>query len=172
MDKTPAVQFRDFLTTRQAADIFESWAWSRPLPGWTSLGIRSHVCLACQIADGDSKNSPEKQLEGIRELVGDYKSAGVAPSDVHISAVVEGDAGYALLKDTSYVALTKKGRSNPNSAVIDELLESGVSVELSIQTMKEKGWTKDDLLPGVKVVDNATTRIGQLEQQGYTRMKL
>jgi intracellular sulfur oxidation DsrE/DsrF family protein len=56
--------------------------------------------------------------------------------------------------------------------VIDELLESGVSVELSIQTMKEKGWTKDDLLPGVKVVDNATTRIGQLEQQGYTRMKL
>lgn len=172
IDKTSAVQFRDFLTTPQAADIFESWAWSRPLPGWTSLGIRSHVCLACQIANDDSQGSPEKQLQGIRELVGDYKSAGVAPGDVHISAVVEGDAAYTLLKDTSYVTLTKKGRSNPSSAVVGELLESGVSVELSIETLKEKGWTKDDLLPGVKVVDSATTRIGQLEEQGYTRMKL
>jgi intracellular sulfur oxidation DsrE/DsrF family protein len=56
---------------------------------------------------------------------------------------------------------------NPNKAIIRELIENGVSIEMCGLTMKEHGWTKKDLLPDVKVVPAFYPRVIDLELQGY-----
>jgi len=170
--KPQAAQFARFLTSHVAADIFESWAWSRPLPNWNPPNIKGHACIACEVNLAQREAGMAGGLAKLQQLLADYRSAGVDPNDVHISAIVGGDAAHALLKDAAYASTTGQQKPNPDSAVISELIASGVSLEVSVQTLEEHGWSEDDVLPGVKVVDRVAGRLNQLAQQGYNLMKL
>ena len=52
----------------------------------------------------------------------------------------------ALLTDEAYrgPAGGREGE-NPNKAIVSELVKSGVSIEMCGRTMKERGWTDEDL---------------------------
>ena len=76
-----------------------------------------------------------------------------------------------LLIDLDGTAYVEDEERNPNRALIDELMNMGVALEVCDQTVKSHGWTKDDILPGVKVVPNAHPRIVDLELQGYAYIR-
>jgi intracellular sulfur oxidation DsrE/DsrF family protein len=86
-----------------------------------------------------------------------------------VSAIFHGDAAQWLLTDEAYrgPAGGREGE-NPNKAIVHELIQSGVSIEMCGQTMNQHGWTKKDLLPGVRPVPAAYPRLIDLEGQGYS----
>jgi intracellular sulfur oxidation DsrE/DsrF family protein len=46
-----------------------------------------------------------------------------------------------------------------------------VSVEICNSTMKSKGWTGNDLLPGVTIVHDAYTRLIDLQHRNYAYIR-
>lgn len=86
--------------------------------------------------------------------------------------VLHGDAAYWLLNEQAIQQYKNDPfEFNPNEKVVQELLERGVSVEICYSTMKSKGWTADDVLPGVIIVHDAYTRLIDLQQRGYAYVR-
>jgi intracellular sulfur oxidation DsrE/DsrF family protein len=113
-----------------------------------------------------------KGLYYVRGLLEAYEKQGIPESQLHISVVVHGAAGYWLLKDEPYQMFTNDPFSvNRNAKVVQELIDHGVSVELCHVTMKGHGWAAEDVLPGVKIVFDAYTRMIDLQQSGYAYIK-
>lgn len=166
-----AVRFIEFLTSPEGAAIFKSWDWITEPTDSGSLLVRTDIAVVCRIDQDDWKNDVGVGLEGVRRLVEGYKAAGVPVREIHVSAVVHGDAAYWMLKDEPYRAFTKKDQANPNRALVQALMDLGVSVELCARNMGEHGWTAEDILPGVKLVPDAYPRIADLQLQGYAYLR-
>jgi len=110
-----------------------------------------------------------KALYYARGLLEAYKDMGISEKELHISVVVHGAAAYWLLNSDAYqLHVGDIFAFNPNEHVVEGLLSHGVSVEICHVTMKSKGWSADDILPGVKIVHDGYTRIIDLQQQGYS----
>jgi len=170
-NKPSARQFVEFLSSPEAARIFESWYWMTAPTVSGPLAVDNDIAIVCRLDTDDWKDGVGAGLAFVHGLVKAYQSIGTPPDRLHISAVVHSDAAYWMLKDSSYGAFSKRESTNPNKAIIRELVEMGVSVELCGETMKEHGWTGEDILPDVKIVPNAYPRIVDLELQGYAYIR-
>ena len=170
-DKPSAARFIEFLTSPEGASIFKSWDWIAPPANPNPLTVQTDIAVVCRVDKDESKNNIGVGLTGVRRLVEGYKSAGAPPHQVHITAIVHGDAAYWMLKDEPYRLFTKRDGGNPNKSIVRQLVELGVSVELCSHTMREHEWTKDDILPGVKIVADAYPRIADLQLQGYAYLR-
>lgn len=169
--KPSAARFIEFLASPEGAEVFKSWDWITPSGSSNPLTVRTDVAVVCRVDKDESRNGVGVGLTGVRRLVEGYVAAGIPEHQLHVTAVVHGDAAYWTLKDEPYRLLTKRDGKNPNKAAIGELVELGVRVELCSQTMREHGWTKDDILPGVKLVPDAYPRIADLQLQGYAYLR-
>lgn len=113
-----------------------------------------------------------KALYYARGLVEAYKALDVPPKEIKISVVLHGATSYWVLNDATYGQFKKdEFANNPNEHVIQGLLKHGVSVEVCNVSLRSKGWTAEDLLPGVTIVRDAYTRIIDLQQQGYSYIR-
>lgn len=162
-----ATGFLDYLGSEEAGEVFRSWGWMQPPPDANPALVHNGVFLACRIARDDWANEVGRGLRRIRRLVSDYRCLGVPPDEIHICAVFDAGAGYWMLKDRAYSAVTRERGGNPNRGIIEELVEMGVDIELSAETMAEHGWTEEDVLPGVVIVPGATVRLADLGRRGY-----
>jgi intracellular sulfur oxidation DsrE/DsrF family protein len=133
---------------------------------------KKEIKVVYDINQNDMTAGIGKGLYYVRGLIEAYKNQKIPLKQVHISIVLYGAAGYWLLNDESYQAFTGNPfDENPNKKVISELLEYGVSVELCHVTMQSHHWTASNLLPGVKIVFDAYTRMTDLQMQGYNYIK-
>lgn len=133
---------------------------------------RKNIRVAYDVKDDVWEAGIGKALYYVRGLLEAYKSMGVPASELHVSVILHGPTAYWLLKDSAYQQyLNDPFAVNPNYQVVEELLAHGVSVEICGATMKGKGWTADDLLPGVVVVHDAYTRLIDLQQRGYAYIR-
>ena len=108
----------------------------------------------------------------LRGLLESYKSLGIPQDQLHISIVLHGPTAYWLLNDHAYQRDKNDPFAyNPNSQVVAELIQHGVSVEICNVTMRAKGFTPEDLLPGVVIVHDAYTRLIDLQQRGYAYIR-
>ena len=103
-----------------------------------------------------------------RGLFEAFRKQGVAASQVDAHLVLHGDAAVMLLKDETWQqAINDAFAANPNSKIVQDLLDLGVSVEICHSAMKSKGWTAQDVLPGVTIVHDGYTRLIKLQNDGY-----
>ena len=165
--KPLAARFIGFLASPEGAKIFESWGWHTSPSDASRLTVESNIAIVCRTDEDEWKDGVGAGLLSIRRLIEHYESIGIPASELHISAVVHGHAGYWLLKDEPYQAFKTDGNGNPNKALIRELDDLGVSIELCAETMAEHGWKKEDVLPEVTVVVGACPRVVDLQLQGY-----
>jgi accessory colonization factor AcfC len=168
---TGARQFVDFLTSADGARIFESWGWLTPSLDARPLTVNTDICAVCRIDKDEWKDGYGRGLLDIKGLLDDYVRLGIPYREVHISAVFHGEAAYWLLHDAAYARAPKGSALNPNAPLVRELQSLGVSVELCAKVMEEKGWTKEDVLDGVRVVPGALPRVIDLQQQGYAYVR-
>ncbi len=113
-----------------------------------------------------------KALYYARGLVQSYDALGVPQKERKISIVLHGPTAYWVLNEATYRQFKNDEFAfNPNEHVIQELLKLGVSVEVCNVSLRGKGWTGQDLLPGVTVVRDAYTRLIDLQQQGYAYIR-
>lgn len=133
---------------------------------------RENIRVAYDVKDDVWDAGIGKALYYVRGLLEAYKDQGVPPEKLQISVVLHGPAAYWVLNDAAYQRHEKDDFAyNPNDKVIGELLAHGVSVELCGVTMKSMGWTEKDVLPGVKIVHDAYTRLIDLQQRGYAYIR-
>jgi intracellular sulfur oxidation DsrE/DsrF family protein len=169
--KPLAAEFIKFLSSSEAVPIFDTWGWLSPQGSSTPVTIGSDIAIVCRIHEDkwDDKTGVGAGLADLRQILEEYKAIGIPLEELHVNAIFHGDSARWLLTDEAYRG-PSGGREgeNPNKAIIRELIESGVSIEMCGQTMKNHGWTKADLLPDVKKVPAAYPRLIDLEGQGYS----
>ena len=170
-NKALARKFIEFLASQDGASIFAKWGWMTPAKEPVPITVRKNIRAVYQIKDDDWIGNFGKGLLYIKKLIEAYKSMGITAGEIHISAVFHGGAGYWMLKDAPYRAFTKKAEDNPNKAIIRELVDAGVSIELCAQTMKQHGWKRKDVRPEVQVVFGAYPRVIDLQLQGYAYIR-
>jgi len=166
-----AARFIEFLRSPQGAAIFESWYWMPAPKDDASLAVRKDVAVVCRVDTEDWKDEVGAGLAHVRELVEAYRAAGMAPVDLHITAVLHGEAAYWVLKDGPYAGYVEDAERNPNRAIIAELRDMGVRLEVCGASLGQYGWAADDVLPGIKIVPNAHPRIVDLQLQGYAYIR-
>ena len=93
----------------------------------------------------------------------------MTPKQLAIHLVLHGDAAKYLLINSTYQTLPESDpfSVNLNDKITQDLLNLGVSVEICHSTMKSKGWTAADVLPGVTIVHDGYTRLIKLQNDGY-----
>jgi accessory colonization factor AcfC len=160
--------FAEFLASREGGDIFQSWGWIDP-PADVNPAIASRgVCVACQIRKDVWTNTVGRGLDRVHRLVEEYRSLGIPEKDIHICALFDEEAAYWMLNDDVYKLHTRGRLPNPNKELILQLVNAGVSVEVSEEALASHGWTAGDVLSGVTVVTNAPSRIADLGRKGYS----
>jgi intracellular sulfur oxidation DsrE/DsrF family protein len=101
-------------------------------------------------------------------LVNDYRELNTKG---RIIAIFHTDAGHVTLDDRAYNAARHVTTGNPYKGLIVGLMKKGVQVELCGATAKAYAWGNEDLLPGVKVNNDAMVRLTQLGLEGYVQIK-
>jgi len=80
------------------------------------------------------------------------------------------NAGHVTLHDAAYNADRLVATGNPYKALLADLMQHGVQVELCGATAKAHGWGNADLLPRIKINTDAMARMTQLVQQGFVKI--
>jgi intracellular sulfur oxidation DsrE/DsrF family protein len=133
---------------------------------------KTHIRVVYDIKDDASEAGIGKGLYYVRGLLEAYKSQDISEKNLKISVVLHGPTVYWMLKESAYRQFKHDEFDfNPNEQVLRELLNHGVSVEVCNLTLRGKGWTADDLMPGVKLVHDAYTRLIDLQQRGYAYIR-
>ena len=101
-------------------------------------------------------------------LVNDYRELNTKG---RIIAIFHTDAGHVTLDDRAYNAARHVTTGNPYKGLLASLMKKGVQIELCGATAKAYHWGNDDLLPGVKVNNDAMVRLTQLGLEGYVLIK-
>ena len=137
----------------------------RPL---VAVDPQAHYRVVYDIHSGEMAAGISKGLYYARGLIEAYRKQGVAPAQLDIHLVLHGDAAQFLLVDESYqAAVDDPFAVNLNAKITQDLLDLGVSVEICHSVMKSKGWTANDVLPGVTIVHDGYTRLIKLQNDGY-----
>ena len=101
-------------------------------------------------------------------LVNDYRELNATG---RIITIFHTDAGHVTLDDRAYNAARHVTTGNPYKGLLVGLMKKGVQVELCGATAKAYHWGNDDLLPGVKVNNDAMVRLTELGLEGYVQIK-
>ncbi len=129
---------------------------------------RAHYKAVYDIHSAETAAGISKGLFYARGLIEAYRKQGVAPNQLDLHLVLHGEAAQYLLVDGTYRDVVRDPFAvNLNAKITQDLLNLGVSVEICHSVMKSKGWTADDVLPGVTIVHDGYTRIVKLQNDGY-----
>lgn len=140
--------------------------------GLIGIEKRDHIRVVYDVRDDVWAAGVGKALYYVRGLIEAYRSQGVPAEKLHISIVIAGKSAYWLLNDAAYQDYKNDEFAyNPNSQIVEDLIDLGVSVELCNATRKGRGWQTKELLPGVKRVHDGYTRLIDLQQQGYAYIR-
>lgn len=102
---------------------------------------------------------------------------GVPATELDFKVVAHDAPVYWFLDDAGWSSSTKRHAvapqdHNPHKDLIAGLIEAGVDIEVCEVTLKSHGYTRDMLLPGIKVAPAGLPRVIDLQLMGYTRLVL
>ncbi len=120
----------------------------------------------------DSPESAEQlnpSIETVARFLNMHAQQGVPPEQLKAVMVVHNKASKDLLKDEIYKS--RYGVPNPNSVMIQELMEHGVTVIFCGQSSLSRKIPKDETLSGVQLALSAMTALISLQDEGYRLIK-
>lgn len=136
------------------------------------INERQNINVVYDVKDDVWDAGVGKALYFLNGLMGSYSSMGVAHDQVHVSVIMHGATAYWLLNENAYqIHKNDPFDYNPNEHIVQELLAKGVSVEICNSTMKAKGWTAQDIMPGVTIVHDAYSRLIDLQLRKYAYIR-
>jgi intracellular sulfur oxidation DsrE/DsrF family protein len=143
-----------------------------PTPKIVGIAVKKNIRVVYDAKDDVQDAGIGKALYYVRGLLEAYQSLGVPQQQLKVSVVLHGATVYWALNEDAYRDYKNDPFDfNPNLQVLRELAEHGVQIEICYSTMKGKGWTAADLLPGMVIVHDAYTRLIDLQQQGYSYIR-
>jgi intracellular sulfur oxidation DsrE/DsrF family protein len=144
----------------------------RPRPDLpASLSSGTEYRILVDVVHGDSNHAQvTSSLVRLARLVNLMAYAGVPRDHVHIAAVIEDMAGYAVLTNEAY--RKQFNVDNPNLTLLHELKSSGVELMVCAQALAENSWPDTDVSPDVTVTLSALTDFVVYGQRGYSYLQL
>lgn len=158
-----------------------AWAQSSPEAGpiiWSGGAVYSvqdpdfetpltHVYrVAFDVTEGSpGRAALTTGFESVARFMNMHGQAGVPAENLDLVLVVHGSAAQDLLMDRAY--RERLGYPNPNTRLLTELIDAGVRVILSGQSVVARGLPRDGLIEGVEVALSAMTALQLLQAQGY-----
>lgn len=140
-------------------------------PSGDSLLVRENIRVVYGVGADNVRQGVGEGLFFVKRLIGNYDGAGITQEKRAVVVVLYNASAYWLLNDEAWTRLKPEGKlageKNPSAELVRELIAAGVHVEVCGTTLKMKGWTEADLLPGVKVVPGAYARIVDLQHLGF-----
>ena len=115
------------------------------------------------------KGTPEKvngDLDSVARYINMLVADGVPLSRIH-AAVVVWNAGMMDVTKQSRYEQEYGGATNPNIALVQQLIAKGVQIYVCGQSAVKYDVAKSDLLPGVKMALSGMTTHAMLHEQGY-----
>jgi intracellular sulfur oxidation DsrE/DsrF family protein len=115
----------------------------------------------------DVAQSPEAadqinpRIESLARFLNMQARAGVKPGQVELALVIHGAASKDMLSNAAYKA--RLGVDNPNAPLLAALQSRGVQVILCGQTAAHRGFSRQELAPGVKIALSAMTALVALQ---------
>lgn len=129
------------------------------------------IRVVYQITSDEMKDGVGAGLFYLKKLHASYLAAGIAPDQLDIRAVYHGPASAHLLTDKAWNRHHNATAGNPNTAILSELAQRGVHVELCNTRRISNGWTKSDIHPDVLLVGGAYQRLIDLQLRGYAYIR-
>lgn len=155
-----ALLFLAAITTVRAAE-----------PEIIPLQVRENIRVVYQVSEDALHEGVDKGLFYARKLINTYGKQGIASGQVHLHLVYHGTAIAAVVNPEARQRLKAATAENPNRAILAELVQRGVQIELCEDTMRKKGVAPAELMPGVKLVVGAYPRLIDLQLQGFAYIK-
>ncbi len=106
-------------------------------------------------------------LQEIGRIINLHIASGIPRKKMNIVVAAYGFTPYALINNEAYRA--RFNIDNPNSKLLQELLDNGVKVIVCGQAMGFLDIEKKSLLPGLKVSYTAQTILSSYQLKGYVR---
>jgi intracellular sulfur oxidation DsrE/DsrF family protein len=152
--------------------VIRGYGGVRPRPDLPSnLSPGTDYRVIVDVIHGDPSHAQVlASLVRLARLVNLMAHAGIPRDHVHIAAVIEDMAGYAVLSNEAYQKLFNV--DNPNLALLHELKSSGVELMVCAQALAENGWPDSDVSPDVSVTLSALTDFVVYGQRGYSYLQL
>ncbi|MGZ0654939.1 DsrE family protein [Coraliomargarita sp. W4R53] len=137
------------------------------------LQVTHDIKVVYQISDNKLKGNSNRGLTYAKKLLDTYNSAGVVDSEIDLHLVFHGSSIPALINESARGRLQVEGDLvNPNTALINELTERGVSIEICESTMAQHHVTPEDLIStNIAIVVGAFPRIISLQHLGFVYIK-
>lgn len=92
--------------------------------------------------------------------------SGIDADNLKVAVIVHGKAMQDMLSDEASMARLK--RPNPNTALLNALSEAGVKIYVCGQSAAFRGFTLEEMNPGVSMAISAMTAHVRLQSQGYS----
>lgn len=108
-------------------------------------------------------------LIGIGRLLNTYRNYGVPAGRVLATAVFHGPTIALVTNDDIYRNRTGAA-TNPNKAIINQLLAAGVKFVVCGVSARAQNYASSDLLPSVTMNLSATITLMELESRGYVKV--
>ncbi len=144
---------------------------AEPAPSIIPLQVRENLRIVYQVTDDLPHEGLNRGLFYARKLINTYEKQGIAADQVHLHLVYHGTGIAAVVNAEARQRLGAEKPANPNAEILAELVRRGVQVELCEDTMRQKGVTAAELMPGVKLVVGAFPRLIDLQLQGFAYIK-
>jgi intracellular sulfur oxidation DsrE/DsrF family protein len=115
---------------------------------------------------GDFVEDKNRSIESAARFLNMHARNGINPENIEFALIVHGPATKDLLTDKAYQARYEE--PNPNTAMLRELQQAGVSIYLCSQSAAFKKFGYDEFNPAVSIAVSAMTAHVRLQQEGYT----
>ncbi|MFH6603988.1 DsrE family protein [Maribacter algicola] len=123
----------------------------------------------------DIMNSPEshdalnRSIETAARFLNMHAQAGVPKDKLRAAIVVHNAASKDIITNEAYQK--RYGSDNPNSGLIQALLDADVQVIFCGQSSAARNFPKEELIEGVQLALSAMTVLIDLQNQGYRLIK-
>jgi intracellular sulfur oxidation DsrE/DsrF family protein len=125
--------------------------------------------LLMNFTEGATKPDKAKEINGalgeVARILNLHVAAGVPKEHLTVVVIAHGPALFSLLDDEHYRKKFKL--DNPNSKIVKELQDAGVTFTACGQAMKFLEIDKENLLPGIKLAYSAKTVISTYSLKGF-----
>ena len=117
----------------------------------------------------EERTTVNKYIETAARFLNMHTNAGMEVDQLNVAMTIHGGAWQDILTDDAYKQ--RYGHKNPNTALIDALVKSGVDIILCGQTAGARKLSSDDINPNVNMALSAMTALLQYQNNGYKFIK-
>lgn len=157
---------------KKAGPIIEAYGevWNIENPDFKTDTAQEFKVVFDVMDSPSSHGEINKKLETAARFLNMHAQSGVPKAQLKVALIVHNQASKDVTHDEAY--RKRFGVPNPNSGLIEALLDVDVEIIYCGQSSFSRDFPKKDLIPGVKIALSAMTASIQLQNESFHLIKL